>query len=83
MSLHGSVQGLLVAAWSLSCCLGELIGCFGLYVVISSLDSSMWVGRAWFLVSAWVSCCPLFLVVSVLICFGCYLDGPPLCMDEL
>jgi len=37
-------------------------------------------GRAWFLISAWVSCCPLFLVVSALICFGCNLDGPPLCM---
>ncbi|KAH8479544.1 hypothetical protein H0E87_031579 [Populus deltoides] len=38
-------------------------------------------GRAWFLISAWVSCCPLFLVVSALICFGCNLDGPPLCMS--
>jgi hypothetical protein len=28
---------------------------------------------AWFLVSAWMSWCPLFLPASVLICFGCYL----------
>jgi hypothetical protein len=74
------------------------MGCFGSYVVISSLDFSVWFGRAWvsvgFLVFAWMSCCPLFLAASVLICFGCYLDGFPLplhgrlqvlrlCKDEL
>ena len=29
------------------------------------------------------SSCPLFLAVSALICFGCNLDGPPLCMVPL
>jgi len=46
------------------------MGCFGSYVVISSLDFSVWFGRAWvsvgFLVFAWMSCCLLF---SAVFCF--------------
>jgi len=70
--LHGG----LVDVW-------ELMGCLCPYVDFCSLDSSVWVGRAWSLASAWVSCCPLFLAVCDIICFGCYLDGPPLCTDDL